>query len=292
MSQIMLENIDVIEEISRIVSTETGYNLIICGEGGKIIEATLKERIGRIHGGGEKIVSGVIDEALITAEQEERDRELGLDTRKGYNYPIEVEGKRIGSVGIAGDPGIVKPIVKIASKTISLYITHYLQQKRQEEKNCLINSKISEQIEQVSAAIQELAAGAEEIDANSKSMENIANTALQKADETDGILKLIRDIADRSNMLGLNAAIEAARAGEMGRGFSVVAEEIRKLSANSRDSVLTVSSVLGEIRAVIDTISEAVSSTSRVTEQQAEALQSVNDNLLEIQRTAADLNKF
>ncbi|WP_028306363.1 methyl-accepting chemotaxis protein [Desulfitibacter alkalitolerans] len=292
MSQIMLENIDVIEEISKIVSNETGYNIIICGEGGKIIEATIKERIGRIHGGGEKIVSGVIDEALITAEQEERDRELGLDTRKGYNYPIEVEGKRIGSVGIAGDPEIVKPIVKIASKTISLYIAHYLQQKRQEEKNRLINSKISEQIEQVSAAIQELAAGAEEIDANSKSMENIANTALQKADETDGILKIIRDIADRSNMLGLNAAIEAARAGEMGRGFSVVAEEIRKLSTNSRDSVLTVSSVLGEIRAVIDTISEAVSSTSRVTEQQAEALQSVNDNLLEIQRTAADLNKL
>ncbi len=287
----MLEHLDVIKEISEYISTETGCNIIICGEGGTIIEATLKERIGNIHSGGEKILSGIIDEARISLEQEETDKSIGLDTRAGYNYMIEVEGKRIGSIGIAGNPDTVKPIVRIASKTIALYMTHYLKEKRQEERNRQINSKISEQIEHVSAAVEELAAGAQEIDATSKSMENIAMTALKKTDETDDILKIIRGIADRSNMLGLNAAIEAARAGEMGRGFSVVAEEIRKLSVNSKDSVTIVSRVLNEIRSVVGAISEAITDTCKVTEQQADALQSVNDNLLEIQRIAEDLNK-
>lgn len=71
----------------------------------------------------------------------------------------------------------------------------------------------------------------------------------QKANDIDAIVAYIRQIADQTNMLALNASIEAARAGEHGKGFAVVADEIRKLAEQSHASLKTISSTLGEILA-------------------------------------------
>lgn len=79
-----------------------------------------------------------------------------------------------------------------------------------------------------------------------------------QATNIESILGTVNGISDQINLLALNAAIEAARAGEDGRGFSVVAGEVRKLAEQSQHSNLQISNILGEIKEMIDSVGTQV----------------------------------
>jgi methyl-accepting chemotaxis protein len=103
-------------------------------------------------------------------------------------------------------------------------------------------------------------------DSVGQSMQLIENLS-QRSDEISGIVKVIRDIAEQTNLLALNAAIEAARAGEQGRGFAVVADEVRKLSERTGTSTREIA---GMIAAIQDEVRSAVQNLQANNEQVAQ----------------------
>lgn len=99
----------------------------------------------------------------------------------------------------------------------------------------------------------------------------------EKSKEVYGITELITGISTQTNLLSLNAAIESARAGEAGRGFSVVAEEIRKLSIQTQEFTANISNIILELGKKVEEAESAVSELNEISNEQNKLVVSTKD---------------
>lgn len=124
---------------------------------------------------------------------------------------------------------------------------------------------------------------------------NKANTAFDAMSQEMGTLveisRIIGDIADRTNLLSMNAAIEAAHAGDSGRGFAVVAEEIRKLAGSTADNSKVISDNLQRIIDHINETSTHVQATRQVMDNVAGEVKAVGEAFEEITGSTAELSQ-
>lgn len=140
--------------------------------------------------------------------------------------------------------------------------------------------------EQTSATIEELAASAVELATLQSSLQVLSHEVTKQIKETKKIIEVIRGVAHTSNMIGINAAIEEARAGEYGRGFSVVATEIRKMAKNSSSAIIDVETIIGKINSKITEIDEKINQTTDVGQQQAAATEELASSMVELAASA------
>jgi methyl-accepting chemotaxis protein len=113
------------------------------------------------------------------------------------------------------------------------------------------------------------------------------------------IINTINAIAEKINILSLNASIEAARAGEYGRGFSIVADEIKKLADSSQASASEIGRIIKEmmesiktVTATTEEVNRAISDGSIVVKSTADAMKAISDNVIELNSAIKNINEM
>jgi len=101
------------------------------------------------------------------------------------------------------------------------------------------------------------------------------SSLVQRVGEVNALLDLINEIADQTNLLSLNAAIEAARAGEAGRGFSVVAEEVRRLAERSKSSASDIARIVSSTQTEAEATVMAMEKSARRMHRSLELMEQV-----------------
>ncbi|GFM35716.1 methyl-accepting chemotaxis protein [Desulfovibrio psychrotolerans] len=133
--------------------------------------------------------------------------------------------------------------------------------------------------------VQDVIKSTDEVHSHAKQMETTLTELGKQAEGIGQIIGVINDIADQTNLLALNAAIEAARAGEAGRGFAVVADEVRKLAEKTMTATKEVESVVKAIQGSTSTTLRHMQGVAKLVGQSAEQTHRAGDSLASIVET-------
>ena len=237
-----------------------------------------------------------------------------------FGAPILVEGKQIGAIlggqiltappdedkfrAYAAEIGVdpekyVEAVRKIqimpkerlehAAETLFLMATAFSKMGHYQTQLKRMAASINGTAMQVSAAMEELAASANDVNENQKALNKEIENVSEISSKINEFTNLIRDIAKQTRLLGLNASIEAARAGTAGAGFAVVSEEIGKLADSSRETVDKIQEFTSQIGESVDETVSKGEATSEIVAQQTAAIAEVAQELTRLSETAGTL---
>lgn len=163
-------------------------------------------------------------------------------------------------------------------------------------------NQVAAALRQTTTAVMDVTRNTEEASAKSRiamdlvqdgqqkmgAMIEVVNNIAANSQKINKITEVIEGIANKTNLLSLNAAIEAARAGEHGKGFSVVAEEVGKLAANSAESTQEITLL---VQQAVDEATRAVATVKQVAEDMLRIKASAHDTDGMLQRIAATMEQ-
>lgn len=189
-----------------------------------------------------------------------------------YNPIFDAEGNLVKVIKFANDQ---TPTVAAAKETSEIA---YQSSVKTDEMSTEGNNIVNEAIEAMNKVSSGLSNAASRIDSLSKQSEQISN-----------IVNTITAIADQTNLLALNAAIEAARAGEQGRGFAVVADEVRQLAGRTSKSTAEIDEVVKENNQLSNEAVQSMQEIVELAEQGMSLVQKTGDTINEISDSTRDM---
>ena len=167
----------------------------------------------------------------------------------------------------------------------------FIETTERQEKLKEMAASLTKSMVDMAGTSEEISAQAEQIAALTRELSQATQESQGRVRESDQVLGFIRNISGQTNLLGLNAAIEAARVGEMGRGFGVVAEEIRKLATSSGESVKKIETIIRDIKTDSSHTSEQLQQIDEAINQIAGAMTLLASSVEQAGAMAAQLDK-